>query len=452
MKSGMNAMERPECERMNRRDFVKVTGAAAAGVLLAGSPPISAEPLARKRYAMIGTGHRGTGMWGKDIFDRYSNEIEFVGLCDKNGKRAEAGKKLIGANCPTFTNFDDMVAKTKPELLVVTTMDSTHHEFITRALAMGIDVITEKPMVTQAVDCQEVLDAEKRHNRKITVAFNYRYAPKHQKIKEILQSGEIGKITSVDFSWYLDTSHGADYFRRWHRLKSGGGSLWVHKATHHFDLINWWLAADPVEVAAYGELNIYGKSGMFRHTNCRPCPHKSKCPFYWDMSKDARLMKLYAECEDVDGYTRDGCVFKEDIDIYDTMSAAVKYSNGVSMSYSLNASMPIEGYRVAFNGTKGRLEVRDYERQPWAEAIQSEMYLIRNFSGKRERIEMPDVEGGHSGGDDRLRDLIFKNVKVPEHLKLPDSRAGAMSCLTGIAARTSIEQNRPVKINELIRL
>ena len=163
-------------------------------------------------------------------------------------------------------------------------------------------------------------------------------------------------------------------------------------------------------------------------------------------------MKLYAECETQDGYLRDGCVFREDVDIYDTMSAAIKYSNGVSMSYSLNASMPIEGYRVAFNGTKGRLEVRDYEKQPWPEQFQSEMFLIKNFSGKRERIEMPNAESGHGGGDDRLRDVIFKNMTVPDHMKLPDSRAGAMSCLTGIAARTSIEQKRPVKISELVRL
>jgi predicted dehydrogenase len=391
-------------------------------------------------------------MWGKDVTERYSNEVEFVGLCDKNGKRAEAGRKLIGASCPTFTDFDEMITKTRPEVVIVTTMDSTHRQFITRALAKGIDVITEKPMVTQAVDCQAVLDAEKKYDRKITVAFNYRYAPKHQKIKEILTSGEIGKVTSVDFSWYLDTSHGADYFRRWHRLKSGGGSLWVHKATHHFDLMNWWLGADPVEVSAYGALNIYGKNGGLRHTNCRPCPHKSKCPFYWDVTKDARLTKLYSECEDVDGYQRDGCVFKEDVDIYDTMSAAVKYSNGVSMSYSLNASMPIEGYRVAFNGTKGRFEVRDFERQPWQEILQSEMYLIKNFSGIRERIDMPNVESGHSGGDDRLREVIFKNAKIPDILKLPGSRAGAMSCLTGIAARTSTEQNHPIKISDLVTL
>ena len=409
-------------------------------------------PLARRRYAMVGTGHRGTGMWGKDIFERYANEIEFVGLCDKNGKRAEAGKKLIGAGCPTFTNFDEMVAKARPDLLMVTTVDSTHHEFITRALAKGIDVITEKPMVTEASQAQAILDAEKKYNRRITVAFNYRYAPKHQKIKELLQSGEIGKITSVDFSWYLDTSHGADYFRRWHRLKSGGGSLWVHKATHHFDLVNWWLGADPVEVTAYGELNVYGKSGPYRHTNCRSCPHKAKCPFYWDLTKNERLMKLYAECEDVDGYMRDGCVFKEDIDIYDTMSAAVRYSNGAMMSYSLDASLPIEGYHIAFNGTRGRLEVRDFERQPWPVELESEIYLIKSFPRSRERIEVPNIGGGHSGGDDRLSDVIFKNAPVPEHLALPGSRAGAMSCLTGIAARTSIEQKRPVKISELVKI
>lgn len=438
-------------EKIDRRDFVKTVGSAAAGVLVAGSLPVTARPNARRRYAIVGTGHRATGMWGKDVAERYSAELEFVGLCDKNSKRAEAGRKLIGVECPTFTNFDEMLEKSKPDVVMVTTMDSTHHMFITRALEKGIDVITEKPMVTQAVDCQAVLDAEKKYNRNITVAFNYRYAPKHEKIKQIIQSGEIGRVTSVDFSWYLDTSHGADYFRRWHRLKSGGGSLWVHKATHHFDLVNWWLAADPVEVSAYGALNVYGKNGTFRGTNCRTCPHKAKCPFYWDMTKDARLMKLYAECEDVDGYYRDGCVFREDVDIYDTMSAVVKYSTGVSMSYSLNASMPIEGYRIAFNGTKGRLEVRDYERQPWKVEKESTAFLTRNF-GKHEELDMPQTEGGHGGGDDRLRDVIFKNAQVADYLKLPSARAGAMSCMTGIAARTSIEQNRPVKISDLVRL
>ena len=436
-------------EKINRRDFVKTAGVAAASTIFA--PAIVTAQAAPKRYALVGTGHRGTGMWGKDLVTKYSGELKFVGLCDTNHKRVLVGKELIGADCPTFTNLDEMLEKAKPEILMVTTVDSSHHEQIVRALSKGIDVITEQPMVTEAAQAQAIMDAEKRYNRKITVAFNYRYSPKHQKMKEILDSGEIGKITSVDFSWYLDVRHGADYFRRWHRLKSKGGSLWVHKATHHFDLVNWWISGDPVEVTAYGALNVYGKNGPFRGKNCRSCEYKTKCPFYWDITKNERLVKLYPNCEDVDGYYRDGCVFREDCDIYDTMSAIVKYNNGVNMTYSLNAHEPFEGYRIAFNGTKGRMEVRDYERQSWESEHRTDVSVSVNF-GERRQVEIPVVSGGHAGGDDRLRDAIFKNAPMPDVLKLPGSRAGTMSCLTGIAARTSIEQNRPVKIAELIKL
>jgi predicted dehydrogenase len=344
-----------------------------------------------------------------------------------------------------------MCDNVKPEVLMVTTVDAFHSEYIVKALDRGIDVMTEKPMVIDEKQCQAVIDAEKRNKKKIVVTFNYRYAPRHQTIKEILMKGEIGRVISVDFSWYLDVYHGADYFRRWHRLRSRSGSLWVHKATHHFDLINWWLDADPIEVTAHAGLQVYGKNGTFRSTNCRPCPHKSQCRFYYDMTKDASRMKLYAGAEDVDGYHRDGCVFRQDVDIFDTMSALVKYSNGVTMNYSLNAFMPFEGYRAAFNGEKGRLEVRLYERQPWKIEEEEEIYLTRSF-GQREKITVQSVAGGHGGGDTRLRDLIFRGTEAPAHMKLPDSRAGAMSCLTGIAARKSVDAKQAIKLADLVRL
>ena len=213
-------------------------------------------------------------------------------MCDINGKRVEVAKKMLGVAAPTFTDFDRMCDQTKPDLLMVTTVDGFHSHYITRALDRGIDVITEKPMVVDEKQCQAVLDAEKRNRRKIIVTFNYRYSPKHQKIKELLSSGAIGRILSVDFSWYLDVYHGSDYFRRWHRLKSKGGSLWVHKATHHFDLINWWLDADPVEVSARAGLEVYGHNGKFRATNCRQCPHKSQCRFHYDMTTNENRMAL----------------------------------------------------------------------------------------------------------------------------------------------------------------
>jgi len=437
---------------VSRREFVKAAGSAAAATSLLGAASGAAQP-SKRRYAIVGTGDRAQGMWGRPLVQRYSDVLEFVGLCDINPKRAAIARDLIGVTCPTFSNFDELCEKARPDLLMVTTVDAFHHEYIVKGLDRGLDVMTEKPMVIDEKQCQAVLDAEKRNNRKIVVTFNYRYAPKHRTVKEVIQAGEIGRVLSVDFSWYLDVYHGADYFRRWHRLQNRSGSLWVHKASHHFDLMNWWLAADPVEVSANGSLRVYGKNGPFRHTNCRPCPHKKDCRFYYDMTTNATRMKLYAGAEDVDGYYRDGCVFREDIDIFDTMSATVKYSNDAIMSYSVNAHMPFEGYRVAFNGELGRLEVRDHERQPWdvADADETEIYVTKSF-GKRVRVPVQVAEGGHGGGDDRLRDLIFRKVDAPPHMRLPDSRAGAMSCLTGIAARKSIDEKRPIRIADLVKI
>jgi predicted dehydrogenase len=438
---------------LTRREFVKTAGGAAATAVLGVAPAVSQSPSPRRRYAIVGTGDRAISMWGRPLVKEYGDVLEFVGLCDVNSKRVVAAKQMIGVDCPTFTSFDEMCDRSKPDLLMVTTVDAFHHEYITRGLDRGLDVMTEKPMVIDERQCQAVVDAERRNHRRIVVTFNYRYAPGHRTVKETLMSGEIGRVLSADFSWYLDVYHGADYFRRWHRLRSRGGSLLVHKATHHFDLMNWWLGADPVDVVADGGLKVYGKNGPFRAVNCRVCPHKTSCRFHYDMTKDAEHMRLYADCEDVDGYYRDGCVFREDVDIFDTMSAIVKYSSGATMSYSLNAHMPFEGYRVAFNGELGRLEVRGYERQPWDVAADdtTEIYLTKSF-GVRRRVPVVRTEGGHGGGDTRLRDLIFRKADAPAHMRLPDSRAGAMSCLTGIAARKSIDERRPVRIADLVRL
>lgn len=428
---------------MNRRDFL----AASAAVPFLPTA-LTQEPRRKRRYAIVGTGVRGLGMWGRDLLTKWGDAIEFVGLCDINPKRVAIAKEMLGVSCPTYTDFNRMLDEAKPELLTITTVDAFHSDYIVRALDRGLDVITEKPMVTDASQVRAVFDAEKRNGKKITVGFNYRFAPKHVKIKELLMSGLIGPVRSVDFHWYLDTTHGADYFRRWHRLKEKSGSLWVHKASHHFDLMNWWLGADPVTVHAFGDIRKYGKAGPFRGTNCRTCPHKAQCPFYWDITR-GRGNRLYTEAEDADGYLRDGCIFREDVSSYDTMTATVKYSNDVIMSYSLNCYMPIEGYALAFNGDKGRLEIRDYERQPFDVQDDTEIWHLPLF-GKRAKIEIPKAEGGHGGGDDVIRSQIFHGVKYADYMTLPDSRAGAMSCLTGIAARTSCETGRPVSIPDLI--
>ena len=204
-------------------------------------------------------------------------------------------------NCPTFANFDEMCEKAKPDLLMVTTVDDFHHEYIVKGLDRGMDVMTEKPMVINEQQCQAVLDAEKRNNRKIIVTFNYRYAPKHRTVKEVLMSGEIGTRAVGRFRLVpRRLSRGGLLPPLAPAAQRGGGSLFVHKATHHFDLVNWWLAADPVEVVADGQLQRVRQERPFRHTNCRPCPHKKACRFHYDITTNANRMKLYVANEDVD--------------------------------------------------------------------------------------------------------------------------------------------------------
>src|SRR4029453_9930575 len=131
-------------ESVSRRAFLATTGAAlAASAMPAWAAP---APGQRRRLALVGTGHRGTGMWGKDVVDRYGDVIEFVGLCDVNPLRVAAGKRLLGVACPTFTGFEEMLSATKPDTVVVTTVDATHTEFIVPALERGLSVITGTPM------------------------------------------------------------------------------------------------------------------------------------------------------------------------------------------------------------------------------------------------------------------------------------------------------------------
>lgn len=457
---------------MERRKFMGLTAAAGASLMLNPYRSFALDGAEKMRVVLVGTGHRGSGFWGSSLKEEFGSTLEFVGLCDINEGRVAYAKKAMKVDCPVFTDFAKMLQQTKPDFAIVTTVDAEHDSQIVTALEMGVNVITEKPMTTDEVKCKRILDAEKKSGKKVIVAFNYRHSVHAMQLKEMLASQRIGKITSVDFNWYLNVHHGADYFRRWHGFVAKGGSLWVHKATHHFDLVNWWLNSEPVEVSAYGALEHYGKNNSFRGTNCRTCPHKGNCKFFWDINKDQRLVDLYVKNEQYDGYMRDGCVWRNEIDIWDKMSAQILYANGVLVNYSLTTYSPYEGWQIAFNGMKGRIETWEDipylsklpEDQANRHAVEMsnaddaiagefrEIMVMDNFAGNYEIFTTPKIKGGHGGGDIRMQRRIFVDKQDNPHHVMAGTRDGAMSILIGIAARKSIQLKRPVKISELTDL
>jgi predicted dehydrogenase len=454
----------------SRRAFLKSMSVLAAGSFLP-LPSWGFGLGGRKlKVALVGTGIRGTSYWGKELVEKYPEDLEFVGLCDINPGRLEYAREYMQVDCPTFTDFGNMVNKSKPDLVIVTTVDSTHHEFIVKGLEMGCDVLSEKPLTTDEQKCQEIIDAERKYDKKLIVGFNYRWSPYNTKVKELISQGAIGKVTSVDFHWYLNTYHGASYFRRWHGLREKGGTLLVHKSTHHFDLLNWWLDSDPQEVFAYGDLEFYGHNHPFRGDFCRVCPHKSECDFYWDITKDSHLMNLYVENEEHDGYIRDNCVWGKEINIYDKMSAQIKYMNNVVVNYSLTTYSPFEGWRIAFNGTKGRIEasldipytqdvkmsqeeLHAAEMSQENEELSYEPVITHKLWEDFETVEVPMERAGHGGGDKRLHEQVFEHPEQKDpYDRAAGLRDGAMSVLIGVAARKSIESGKPVQIADLTDL
>jgi len=426
--------------------------------------------MAKRRIACVGMGQRFESFYMPALVEEFADTWEVVGFCDNNeGRlRLRAGwMRQRGIEVRTYldTEFDRMIAETQPDVVLVASKDCTHDQYICRAMELGRDVITEKPMTMDEHKCQRIVDTQKTTGRQCTVTFNYRYSPPRTQVKDLLMAGVIGNVVSVDFHWLLDTNHGADYFRRWHRQKRNSGGLQVHKATHHFDLINWWLSTVPETVYATGAHNFYGpgmaeRYGLTRRgERCLGCPEQAACPFFQDIRQYPDLVKTFLENEQYDGYVRDSCVFSAGIDIEDTLHAVVSYRNGVAMSYSLHAFMPWEGYVVAFNGSQGRLEHVCQETVYFSGdgtvpgELVPEGTSIKVFPHFRSgyEVEIWRGEGGYGGGDPAMaRDLFGERSPVDRYRRAADYRGGAWSILTGVAANRSMEWGRPVRIDELV--
>jgi len=439
----------------------------------------------KARIALIGTGGRSE-MYIRAIFGKHADTAELVAFSDVNPGRVEFYQKLIqelGAQGPV-ESFDpaDLTAFIQAnniDRIIVTTPDYTHADYIVEGLRAGADVVVEKPLTIDAEGCRRITQAVQETGRNVVVTFNYRYSPRNSALKEIIQSGVIGKVTSVDFSWVLDTVHGADYFRRWHREKKNSGGLLIHKASHHFDLVNWWIDDVPERIFASGGLKFYGdKNAAERGLGPRPergtpdagAPAGEKDPFALDLREDERLKALFLDNEHYDGYRRDQDVFTAGITIEDNLALVVEYQGGPRLSYSLNAHSPWEGYRVAVNGTEGRAELEVVERaavlhstdqktvvDPSATPVEEEDAVRRN--GERLVVqrhweaayEVPIVngEGGHGGGDELLLSDLF-NGPGEDPLGRPSGYLdGLRSVSVGIAGNRSLETSLPVRVEDL---
>ncbi len=401
--------------------------------------------MAVRRHAIVGLGSRA------QLFARAlatSPRAELAAFCDHNETRMRVHNDWLGTEIPGYRpgDFAAMLAKERIDVVVVCTPDHTHAEYVVAALEAGCDVVTEKPMTTDVEGARRILAARRETGRSVRVAFNYRYNPVHRRVRELLGGGAIGEVGSVEFSWLLDTAHGADYFRRWHRDKANSGGLLVHKSGHHFDLVNWWLGSGPETVFALGRLFFYGDKNGHRTAGDR---------FALDLEASPKLRALYRDAAREDGYVRNQDVFAPGVTIEDDLSVLVRHRGGAVLNYHLHAYSPREGYRVAFSGSEGRLEldVRENEYASGAEPVPKRgraRLTVQRLWEPTEVVLDQELGDGHGGGDERMLAELLGDAEPDALGCAADHDAGLQALLTGLAANRSLETGRSVSVEELL--
>ncbi|GAA3661464.1 Gfo/Idh/MocA family protein [Microbacterium marinilacus] len=423
------------------------------------------------RYAVVGAGARSES-YLRAIVGPHRADAELRAIGDVNPGRVDHFRALarsLGGDPAGFAPdaLEGVIREHDIDRVIVSSPDDTHAELVDRALRAGADVIVEKPLTIDADGAERIAAAVADTGRSVTATFNYRYSPRNSALAELLRSGEIGDVTSVHFEWMLDTVHGADYFRRWHRLKRRSGGLLVHKAAHHFDLVNWWLDDAPTRVYASGGLRFYGAANAAgRGLPPRPARGSvgpaSDDPFVLDMRTVPGLAALYLDNETHDGYVRDLDVFSADMDIEDNLSLVVDYARGPGMTYSLNAHSPWEGYAVSVNGTRGRAELTVVERASVsspavvdpsysdlrsgnAARTEGERLVVQRHWDEARVVDIPDGRGDHGGGDERMMsDLLSRRPEADPLGRRAGLVDGLRAIAVGIAGNESLATGLPV--------
>lgn len=419
-------------------------------------------------------------MYVDAICGTHAEHGDLAALCDTSLIRVAYHNRRLASRfgrgeVPAYAaaDFGRMLDEQRPDVVIVTTVDAYHHRYIIAALEHGCDVVSEKPMTTDEARVAEILAAIERTGRRLTVTFNYRYSPAFTRLRELIAGDAIGTPRLVDFAWMLDTSHGADYFRRWHREKDQSGGLLVHKASHHFDLINWWIGDWPQTVFAMGSLAFYGRQAAAdrgeSYSYDRYAGQDGDDPFALDLGRSDMLRGLYSDAEAESGYLRDRNVFGDNISIEDTMAVTARYRGGALLSYSLVAYSPWEGLRVAITGDKGRVELYErhgahvIEQTPTGQSAgngagpgeadgagNGPARSIRLFPMFRSGIDIDiPASGPHAGDAVMLEQILAPDPPADPYGRAASHLDGAASVLLGAAANRSIATGGPVTIELL---
>lgn len=420
------------------------------------------------KAVIFGVGNRGKCYGGYAI--EHPDELEIVQVVDTNKDALEYAKKFFKLNDDQlFNSFEEWMEKAPKigDVVFNCTMDQYHYKTTLPLFKMGYDVLLEKPISVYPSELNELLNESRKYNRKFAVCHVLRYAPFYKKIKEILLSGEIGKLVSLEMAEHVYIPHFlASYIRgKWRSESECGSPMIMAKCCHDTDLI-CWLAGDsiPKMVSSFGERTVFIPENKPEGASdrCLTCKYKTECQYscYFNLENkhmDPIIFQNAFEGKQWDELTVEDkehvllnspslgrCAFDGPQDLVDHQVTSVVFENGVTASLNMigGTSYPCRTFHaITTSGElfgvmeEGKVFVRKYQKDKfWRELIEYDL----------------NVHDGHGGGDLVLVGDFVKYLATGERtLSLTDVEDSINGHLLAIGADRSAKQGQTILFKDL---
>ena len=318
-----------------------------------------------------------------------------------------------------FKSAEEMLSKDKlADVLIVATQDKQHIAHALAGLERGYDLILEKPVATTPEDCIAIRDAAKRLNRKVAVCYVLRYTTFYRTIKNIIDSGRIGEVVNVDAVENVGYWHQAQSFVRGNWSNCGRSSpMILQKSCHDMDILNFLIGSHCECLSSFGSLSFFNSEHRPKDAAefCVDCPRKESCVYSAEriyLGEDTQEKRPWVRTvvapagglAEVKKALRRGpygrCVFVCDNDVVDHQTVALRYENGVTVSFTMSA-FSAEVYRsIRIMGTQGEIEGEQ----------KTNLIRCTTFDGKTEVYDINKLASdlsGHGGGDNQLLTDFF---------------------------------------------
>lgn len=400
----------------------------------------------------------GLGGRGGDAYGRYmavlTDKFKITHICDINKLRLNKYGDIF--NVPTENRFDDedkFFEKKRSDVLFVTTQDRLHFRMAKKALELGYDIVLEKPITDKVAELQELTKLAHEKKRKIMVCHVLRYTVMIRKLKEILNSGEIGKLVSIDHTENVVFWHEAhSYVRGNWRNTDVAAPMIMAKCCHDFDLIQDFIGCRCKSVASMGSLAYFKpefkpEGAADRCVNCKyveSCVYSAKRIYIdmWHSVGEPENSSPFSLITDVSPVTEDAlteaiktgpygrCVFACDNNVVDNQTVIMQFENGVTATLKMEAFVKYGGRDIRFFGTEGELELREHDG----------VIALKRYFGKDEVWKISDLSDdleGHGGGDHRIIDYLYEIMVNKDESSLTSIDKSAESHYMALAAEES---------------